>query len=98
MAGGAIFVFVMLALSTIIASIWLYKGRGSRRNKFIHIALYFCCTLLPAIVISIFLSITEHSVILSNISFILFCCASVYGFALPIFSGYKSEQVKSART
>ncbi|MCW8108977.1 hypothetical protein OPS25_10775 [Alteromonas ponticola] len=98
MAGGAVFVFVLLVLSTIIASIWLFKGRGSRSCKVVQIALYFSCTLLPAIVIVILQDSAEHNVILSNISFILFCCASVYGFVLPIFSGYKNERVKSERT
>jgi len=98
MAGGAFFVFVLLVLSTVIASIWLFKGRGSRSGKVVRVALYFCCTLFPAIVIVLLQSIAEYSVILSNISFILFCCASVYGFVLPIFSGYKIERVKSTRT
>ena len=98
MAGGAFFVFVLLVLSTVIASIWFFKGSGSQSSKVVHASLYICCTLLPAIAIELINDTSEHSVILSNISFILFFCASVYGFVLPILSSYVNDRIKNART
>ena len=86
MAGGAFFVFILLLISTSIALVWLFKGYGEIRKKVLLTGAYLACTIVPASIIGSMAEVTHPSALLSDISFLLFTLAILYGFILPIFS------------